>query len=317
MRIPKIGDAIPTRHRYGWVKAGLQACSESTFTVMFLKPRGAKYDIAQRRIAPRGNQQVQVQWEGALSCLTRSIFNINEIAAGLIMRDLRFILLFSIFSIFTQNVWAVCEDAAPVGYKPQFESNYGPDYQRDVQNLPPEGLQEHAKGFEMRVQQADPGSIFTPFYKCMAQAYTDAATQKSASQKTVNQAPNSRQKTANTNSNATADATRNHPQNVANRCIHTRRGNQGNFGYGIEMVNTCSYPVSVAWCELTKDGSGKCANGFDSMGTIDPGKSWPVDALEGKEVVGVRLGACKGANGMQDVNINNSKMRISCAAYPN
>jgi hypothetical protein len=85
----------------------------------------------------------------------------------------------------------------------------------------------------------------------------------------------------------------------------------------MEMVNTCSYPVAVAWCAITKDGGEKCANGFDSMGAIDPRKSWPVDPSAGKEVVRVRLGACKGVNGIQDVNINNSKMRISCADYPN
>ncbi|RRJ30924.1 hypothetical protein [Pandoraea apista] len=116
---------------------------------------------------------------------------------------------------------------------------------------------------------------------------------------------------------ATPPPVRNHPENVASSCIRTRRGNQGNFGYGMEMVNDCGYVVEVAWCAIVKGNAQSCAHGFDSMEAIGPGKSWPVDALAGKDVVEVKFGACKGPNGLQDVNINNSTMRISCGPYPN
>lgn len=116
---------------------------------------------------------------------------------------------------------------------------------------------------------------------------------------------------------ATPQAIRNHPENVASSCIRTRRGNQGNFGYGMEMVNDCGYVVEVTWCSVVKGNATSCARGFDSMGTIAPGKSWPVDALAGKDVVEVKFGACKGPNGLQEVNIYNSQMRISCGPYPN
>ncbi|MGC7402384.1 MORN repeat-containing protein [Pandoraea pneumonica] len=115
----------------------------------------------------------------------------------------------------------------------------------------------------------------------------------------------------------TPPAIRNHPENDAISCIHTRRGNQGNFGYGMEMVNDCGYTVEIAWCAMINGNTSSCARGFDSMNTLGPGQAWPVDALAGKEVVEVKFGACKGPNGLQEVNINNPKMTISCGPYPN
>jgi hypothetical protein len=107
-----------------------------------------------------------------------------------------------------------------------------------------------------------------------------------------------------------------HPGNVANDCVELLHGDQGPFGYGIKMHNTCSFPIAITWCAISKDHHERWAKGFDQTATLMLGEASPVDALEGNQVSSVRFGACKGAGTLLNVDKNGSRMVVECGGYP-
>lgn len=261
------------------------------------------------------------------------------------MKIIRLVFAFFVYSIFVQNADAACEqfmtknaDTASAGQQREIDIHSGKDLQELAGTTRESGRLDEQNPDLMAGMGVLPG-----FFNCLANVYQAAADRKLASEQSpghsvdTNPLPISSElakkrlaneaflaslsKSAKEHSPEPspppAPPLQNHPENNANRCIKLNRGDQGNFGYGAEMTNTCAYKVEVTWCVFTKDKSERCQKGFDSMTILDPGAKWPANALEGNQVVDVQLGACKGANGLQDVVTWGPKMRVSCGAYPN
>lgn len=88
------------------------------------------------------------------------------------------------------------------------------------------------------------------------------------------------------------------------KLVSLSSGNSSTSGSGRVLSNQCGGPVEIAWCSM----GGECQRGAGNSWTVQPGRSWPVEAQHE-----VRWGACHGANtihgeeGSQGLNFTCSK----------